>query len=197
MRLLALSAAIAIVLVPGLVSAQTAVDLQPATPLADAARAAADDVVVAQERGAPPPQVAAEYSRGYEIRRKIHIYASLATLPLFGTEIVLGQKLYDGGASDGVKSAHGAVAGGIAALFGVNTVTGVWNLWEARKDPHGRSKRLVHGLLMLAADGGFAATGALAPEHDEGGGNRSLHRSVALTSIGLATTSYLIMLFNR
>ena len=72
---------------------------------------------------------------------KIHRWASYATIPLFATEWVLGQKLYNFTGGQGVKTAHGWVAGGLAGLFGVNTVTGVWNLMEARKDPNGRTKR--------------------------------------------------------
>ena len=78
----------------------------------------------------------------------------------------------------------------------------MWNLWEGRKDPTNRKRRLVHGLLMLAADGGFLATAALAPENefDERGfsnfsDRRATHRAVALTSIGIGTAGYLIMLF--
>lgn len=148
------------------------------------------------QQGGSPRTVAFEYSDAYAVRRKIHVYASLATLPLFVTEGILGSKLYDGDASDSVRSAHSAVAGGIGVLFGVNTVTGVWNMWEARKDPNGKKRRLIHGLSMLGADVGFVATGMLAPEHDEEG-NKSLHRNVALTSIGIATGSYLYMLFTR
>jgi hypothetical protein len=148
------------------------------------------------QQGSSPRTVAFEYSDGYAVRRKIHVYASLATLPLFVTEVILGSKLYDGDASDSVRSAHSAVAGGVGVLFGVNTVTGVWNMWEARKDPNGKKRRLVHGFTMLGADVGFVATGMLAPEHDEEG-NKSLHRNVALTSIGIATGSYLYMLFTR
>jgi len=150
----------------------------------------------ALQQGGSPRTVAFEYSDAYAVRRKIHVYASLATLPLFVTEGILGSKLYDGEASDSVRSAHSAVAGGIGVLFGVNTVTGVWNMWEARKDPNGKKRRLIHGLSMLGADVGFVATGMLAPEHDEEG-NKSLHRNVALTSIGIATGSYLYMLFTR
>jgi hypothetical protein len=150
----------------------------------------------ALQQGGSPRTVAFEYSDGYALRRKIHVYASLATLPLFVTEVVLGQKLYDGEASDSVRSAHAAVAGGVGVLFAVNTVTGVWNLWEARNDPNGKKRRLIHGLSMLGADVGFVATGMVAPEHDEEG-NKSLHRTVALTSIGIATGSYLYMLFTR
>src|SRR4030095_16375814 len=150
----------------------------------------------ALQQGGSPRTVAFEYSDGYALRRTIHVYASLATVPLFVTEVVLGQKLYDGDASDSVSSAHAAVAGGVGVLFAVNTVTGVWNLWEARRDPNGKKRRLIHGLSMLGADVGFVATGMVAPEHDEEG-NKSLHRTVALTSIGIATGSYLYMLFTR
>jgi hypothetical protein len=125
------------------------------------------------------------------------------------TELFLGQSLYSN-PTESKKTAHLAVATGIGVLFGVNGVTGVWNLMEARKDPNGHTKRTIHGILMLAASGGFLATAATGPhsdlgEHDGGGtgdgggssGNRSLHRGIAFTSIGLATASYLIMLIGR
>ncbi len=148
----------------------------------------------ADESQAPRPK-AVEYSDGYLRRRKIHFIASFATLPLFATQVVLGQKLYDG-SSGGVRTAHMAVATGIAALFAVNSVTGVWNLWEARKDPMHRAKRLTHGLMMLGADAGFVATGMLAPDEGEVG-DRTAHRAVALTSMGVATAAYLLMLLTR
>jgi len=136
------------------------------------------------------------YSDAYQLRRKIHFIASFATIPLFAAEYALGQKLYNGTGTSSTRSAHQAVGAGIGVLFGVNTVTGVWNMIEARKDPNGRKKKLVHGILMLAADAGFVGTAAVAPNL-EGEGNRSLHRSLAITSVALATTSYLIMLFGR
>jgi hypothetical protein len=145
------------------------------------------------QAGAAPPQVAFEYSDGYRLRAKIHKVASFATLPLFATEGVLGQSLY-ANPTGAKKDAHLAVAAGLGALFGVNTVTGVWNLVEARKDPTHRGRRLAHGLLMLGADAGFVATGALGPDDDDAG-SRSTHRAVAFTSIGMATAGYLIMLF--
>lgn len=138
-----------------------------------------------------------EYSDAYVVRRKIHKYASFATLPLFGVEYVLGNKLWDDPVNASVRDAHGAIATAIAGLFAVNTVTGVWNLWEGRKDPNGGKKRVIHSILMLGADAGFLATGALAPSLVEGGGDRELHRTVALTSIGVATVSYLMMLMGR
>ncbi len=90
----------------------------------------------------------------------------------------------------------------IGTLFAVNTVTGVWNLWEGRKDPSNRKLRIAHGLLMLAADAGFLATAAVAPGDDfrergfsDYSNRRSTHRAVALTSIGIGTAGYLLMLF--
>ena len=152
--------------------------------------------------------VATEISKGHEIRLKTHKYASIATLPLFVTEFWLGQSLYNHpGESESKRSAHGAVAAATGVLFGVNSVTGVWNLVESRKEPAGRTRRILHGILMLTADAGFVATGLLAPD-EEGGeegragqpvnaGSRSTHRTVALTSMGVALTSYLMMLIWR
>ena len=158
-----------------------------------------------QATAAPRP-IAFEYSDGYYKRLKIHKYASYATLPLFAAQFAVGQKLYDGDGSDGLRSAHSALAVGTGALFGVNTVTGVWNLLEARKDPHKSTKRTVHSILMLAADAGFVATGLMAPEsehgnefgfeQESGGTSRSTHRAIALTSMGIATVAYLIMLIH-
>jgi hypothetical protein len=144
-----------------------------------------------------PRTTAVDYSHGYEVRLKVHKVASLATLPLFVTQYVLGQKLYDG-STGGVKTAHTATAVGVASLFGVNTVTGVWNLWEGRKDPAGRGRRFTHAIMMLGADAGFVATGLLAPDDDDPDkylDRRSTHRTVALTSMAVATASYLMMLF--
>lgn len=155
--------------------------------------------LVAVDPQTPAPRVAAfEYSDAYKTRAKIHKYASFATLPLFATEYALGQSIYNT-SSSGKKSAHIAVGTGIIGLFGVQAVTGVWNMVEAHKDPHGSKRRLVHGILMLASGAGFAITPMVAPSsHDRfenSGGNRSLHRNVALTSIGIGTAGYLTMLF--
>lgn len=140
--------------------------------------------------------MAFEYSDAYNTRRKIHMIASYATIPLFVAQYWAGEKLFDDGDNSSAKSAHGALTIGIASLFAVNTVTGVWNLWEARKDPNGRTRRLVHGLMMLGADAGFAATGALAPDGDDDA-SRSTHRNVAITSMGVAVASYVYMLVTR
>ena len=94
--------------------------------------AVAEPVAIAAQSPAPTLQPI-EYSHGYKARLKIHKVASFAMLPLVGTEIVLGQSLYDGNGGGSKKGAHAAVGIAIGTLFGVNTVTGVWNLWEAEK----------------------------------------------------------------
>jgi len=145
---------------------------------------------------------AVEYSRAYEVRARIHRYASIATLPLFATEFALGQSLYNN-PGEGKKGAHAVVAAGIAGLFAANSVTGVWNLRDGWRDTNGRGRRLLHGLLMLVADAGFVATAALAPEGEGerefgevrriGGHSKATHRAVAIGSMGIATVSYLTM----
>lgn len=137
-----------------------------------------------------------EYSDVYNLRRKIHMVASYATIPIFAGQYLAGEKLLDDADNSTAKSAHGALTIGVAALFAVNTVTGVWNLWEARKDPNGRTRRLVHGLMMLAANAGFVATGAVAPDDDDSSG-RSTHRALAIGSMGMATATYVYMLVTR
>jgi hypothetical protein len=158
----------------------------------------ADAVAAAAQDAAAPPPKAFEYSDAYHTRAKIHKYASFATLPLFVTEGFLGQSLYNDPTS-GKKTAHLAVATGIGTLFGINTVTGVWNLVEARQDPNHSGRRWVHGLLMLGADAGFLATAATGPGGEDGftadDGSRSTHRALAFTSISMATAGYLVMLF--
>jgi hypothetical protein len=154
---------------------------------------------------APPPQThpaAVTYSHGYEVRFKIHKYASFATLPLFATELALGQSLYNGNDSGGKRAVHGAVGAGIVGLFAANTVTGVWNLWESRHDSDGKSRKMLHSILMLASDAGFVAATATAPHHERRGivtfqDDRATHRDIAVASISVATVGYLIMLLHH
>jgi hypothetical protein len=173
--------------------------------LAASARSLADPQSPGPQAAAPTQArpMAFEYSDGYRTRLKIHKYASYATLPLFIAQYAVGQKLYDGNVSDSTRSAHSVLAASTGVLFGVNTVTGVWNLSEGRKDPNHRTKRTVHGILMLVANAGFVATGIMAPDNEDeggeggGGGSASTHRSVALASMGVATVAYLMMLIGN
>jgi hypothetical protein len=150
-----------------------------------------------QAGGQPTRPVVFEYSEGYQTRLKIHKIASLATIPLFVAEGVVGQELYNN-PTPGKRTAHLWIATGIGVLFGVNTVTGVWNLTEARKDPNGRARRLTHSILMLAADAGFFATAVTGPGHHQRDpsqydSQRGVHRALAFTSITLASVGYGIM----
>jgi hypothetical protein len=142
---------------------------------------------------------ATTYSDAYEVRLKIHKYASIATLPLFATELALGQSLYNNPETGAKKTAHGIVGTGIIGVFGLNTATGVWNLWEGRHDPDGRNKRIVHSVLMLASTAGFLAAMATAPHVRDGvvtnPSDKSLHRDIAVASMGAGTAGYLLMLF--
>jgi hypothetical protein len=119
-------------------------------------------------------------------------------LPLFATEYWLGNKLMnDLVVKSWVRPLHGAVAGSIGALFAVNTVTGLWNLYDSRNDPSDRTRKIIHTVGMLAADGGFLVTAALAGE-SEGyygnyGNNAQNHKNAALVSIGIASASTIMM----
>jgi hypothetical protein len=177
--------------IPDLTSADLA--NPPVVPTAGSSTLAA---LMAEPQPQPPPRpMAFEYSDGYGRRAKVHKYASIATLPIFAAQFAVGQKLYNGHGSDGTRTAHSALAATTGGLFAVNTVTGTWNLYEGRRDPNHRKRRMVHGILMMVADAGFVATGALAPDEEgEGGVSRSTHRTIALTSMGIATVGYLIML---
>ena len=143
---------------------------------------------------------AIEYSKGYETRMQIHKIASYATLPLFALQYAAGAELYSKGrygAPQWAQSLHAPLGAVIGGLFLVNTVTGVWNMIESRKDRNGRARRYIHGSLMILADAGFVWTAALAPGEEEGftsTGNASQHRTVAITSMAIATASYIMML---
>ena len=82
---------------------------------------------------------AIEHSDFYYLRLGIHRYASYAIIPAFVTEYALGQKLYNNPpGSSGTRTAHSVAAIGVVGLFGLNTVTGAWNLWDSRHDQPGR-----------------------------------------------------------
>jgi len=153
-----------------------------------------------QDPAAQPPSArpkAFQYSDAYATRRKIHVYSSIAMLPLFGVQAYLGQKLYNGDFSDAEHTAHQWVGASIVGLFALNTVTGIWNLHEGWGDPNKKKLRVAHGMLMLAADAGFAYAAFAAPSERADVSTHSTHRNVAYFSISAATAGYLIMLFGR
>ncbi len=145
---------------------------------------------------------AIEYSDAYYTRLTVHRVASYAELPLFGAEYVLGERLLrderTGFPPSSLKAAHVGVAGGLAVLFGVNTVTGAWNLWDSRKDPSNRTLRIVHSVAMLGADAGFAWAGAIGGNAKNSIHDAQRHRAVSVGSMALATAGTAIMwLFDK
>lgn len=145
---------------------------------------------------------AVELSGAYAVRLKIHQVGSVLEFPVFAAEIIVGQKLAhdrDAGvrSSGSLRNAHSALAAGLGVLFGVNTVTGGWNLVEGWKDPKGRTRRVIHSVAMLAADAGFLLTAGHAPDDDrfESGRGSSVgtHRTWAISSSAVATAATLMM----
>ena len=140
--------------------------------------------------------VAVEYSDWYGRRLTVHRWASYATVPLFVGNYVTGSQLYANGnqAPEWAVRYHGPLATSVATLFTVNTITGVWNLWDGRHDPSARKWRFAHAILMLTADAGFTTAGLLANSAERSQSRRDLHRTIALTSIGVSVVSYAMML---
>lgn len=137
-----------------------------------------------------------DYSAAYYRRLAVHRAGSYTMLPLFAFQYLAGRQLYEKSfeAPAWARTGHRVAATGVAALFAVNTVTGVMNLYEARRDPQGRGRRVFHAVMMLAADAGFTATGILAERAEGSNDDRDLHRAVALGSVTVATIGYLTML---
>ncbi|MEO6778382.1 MAG: hypothetical protein ABI194_02925 [Gemmatimonadaceae bacterium] len=145
---------------------------------------------------------AIEHSDAYYTRLRIHTVASYAELPLFGAEYILGERLLrderTGYPPSSLKAAHVGVAGGLAVLFAVNTVTGVWNLWDSRHDPANRTLRIIHSVAMLGADAGFALAGANGGNAKNSTRDAQRHRTIAVGSMALATAGTAIMwLFDK
>ncbi len=163
------------------------------TELADVAWAPASLPVAAADTGRPR---VIEYSDGYGVRLTIHRYASYAMIPLFVAEYFSGRDLLqnNSAASSFARNFHRPLATAIGGLFVLNTVTGVWNLVESRHDPAGKTRRIIHSVLMLTADAGFAATGIVASRAHNSASARSLHQTIAVSSMSVALAGDLLML---
>ena len=148
----------------------------------------------------PRPQ-AVEVSDSYERRLTLHRRLAYATLPLFAFQYAAGSQIWDKGASAPAwaRTGHRIGAATIAGVFVANVVTGSMNYWESRDVEEGRALRTMHALSMLAATAGFTWAGAVLSEQAETDvGKRRLHRTVALTSIGITVTSGALMrILNR
>ena len=83
-------------------------------------------------------------------------------------------------------------------MFTVNTVTGLWNLWESRGASQDRTRRTAHALLMLASDAGFTYAGARLSEQAEiSSDKRREHRTWAYGSMATALTGVAVITIGR
>ena len=141
-----------------------------------------------------------EVSEWYERRLRIHRYGAYTMIPLFTFQAIAGNQLYvNSGAAPGwAKTGHRVGATGLATVFGVNTVTGLWNLWDSRSVPQGRKRRVLHTLLMLASDAGFTYAGVRLSEQAENSAEkRREHREWAYGSMATALAGAGVMVFWR
>jgi hypothetical protein len=141
-----------------------------------------------------------EVSEWYERRLRIHRYGAYTTVPLFVFQAAAGNELYQksSGAAGWARNGHRVGATALATVFTVNTVTGLWNLWDSRSVPQGRTRRAIHTVLMLASDAGFAYAGIkLSEDAEESADARRKHRNMAYTSMGVAVTGAGMMLLWR
>ena len=145
----------------------------------------------------PRPRVkAVEVGDWYNRRLTVHRWLSYATIPTFGFQYAAGTQIWEKGSSAPAwaRSGHRAGATTLAGIFTVNTITGVWNLWDSRGVEQGRKRRYLHAVSMLAADAGFTWAGAVLSEQAETDPEkRKLHRTVALSSIAISTVSGVLM----
>ena len=139
-----------------------------------------------------------DVSEWYERRLRIHRYGSYAVYPLFALQAVAGNQIYRDQRT-GPQWAKNSMRYGATALAGVftsNTVTGLWNLWDSRSAPQGRTRRVLHTLLMLGSDAGFTYAGSrLAEEAETSSIKREAHRnwaygSMAATLAGIGVIRY-------
>jgi len=143
---------------------------------------------------------AIEVSEWYERRLRIHRYGAYAMIPLFAFQAAAGNQLYNKGsrAPGWAKTGHRVGATGLATVFGLNTVTGLWNLWDSRAVEQGRTRRTIHTLLMLVSDAGFTYAGIKLSEDAEGSADkRRQHRNMAYASMGVALTGAGMMVLWR
>jgi len=143
---------------------------------------------------------AVEVSDWYGRRLTLHRRLSYAVVPVFLFQWSAGEQIWEKGnaAPAWARTGHRVGAGTVASIFAINSVTGVWNLWDSRRVADGRSRRNLHALSMFAATAGFTWAGAVLSEQAETDfSKRRLHRKVALTSMGITITSGLIMKFTN
>ncbi len=144
---------------------------------------------------------AIQVSDWYARRLLIHRIGAAAIVPLFALQSIAGAKLYAHPIDSPwwVLPTHRATAAAIGTVFLVNTVTGVWNLWDSRDVADHRTLRTVHAISMLTADAGFTYAGAFLSRPARNDLNkRALHREIAISSMSLSLVSAAAMkILNR
>jgi len=141
-----------------------------------------------------------EVSEWYNRRLRIHRYLAYTTIPLYAFQAIAGNQLYQESSSapEWAKTGHRVGATALATVFTVNTVTGLWNLWDSRSVSQGRTRRTIHTILMLASDAGFTYAGVkLSDEAENSLQKRQQHRNLAYASMGVAITGSGMMLIWR
>lgn len=179
--------------------AATTPDTARPQPIRDAAA-----IVASQQDTSRRRARSIEVSDWYARRLAIHKTLSYVMVPVFTAQYIAGSKLYDqstGGpaAPSWARPVHKAGATTVAGIFGVNTVTGLWNLWDSRNVEDHRWLRVSHAVAMLGADAAFAYTGIkLSDEAQNSQAKRRQHRQVALYAMGVSVGSGVVMkIFNR
>ncbi|HEX7939434.1 MAG TPA: hypothetical protein VF483_10610 [Gemmatimonadaceae bacterium] len=161
-------------------------------------------LLIAVPSDTPPPVPhrprvkAVEISDWYNRRLTLHRTLAYATLPVFAFQWAAGEQIWQKGtaAPTWARTGHRVGATTLAGIFTVNTVTGLWNLWDSRQAPQGRAMRTMHAITMLVADAGFTWAGAKLSNQAETDFNaRALHKKVALTCMALTVGSGVIMKF--
>ena len=146
----------------------------------------------------PKRRRAVEVSDAYEVRLRIHRYGSYAIYPLFALQAIAGTRIYPDprNAPDWAKTSHRAGATGLALAFTSNTITGLWNLYDSRSTESGRTKRILHTLLMLGSDAGFTYAGArLSDQAENSVEKRRLHRTIAYSSMAATLAGVAVIKF--
>lgn len=139
---------------------------------------------------------AVEYSGFYQTRLKVHRALSYTIFPLFIGSYVTGEQIlkHRNDPPKWATTLHKPIAITTGAVFAVNTVTGLWNLWDGRKNPVGQTKRTIHSLLFIAASAGFTYAGTgLAHDAKSHEDFNHFHKTVAIASMGVSVLSWGMM----
>lgn len=183
--------------------AEPAIFTLPAIPAQDALAAGATSRQAAgpmAQDTVPRRRRSIEVSEWYERRLRIHRYGAYTVIPLFALQAIAGNEVFEkgDGAPGWAKTGHRAGASALAGVFTLNTITGLWNLWDSREAEQGRGRRTVHTLLMLASDAGFTYAGVrLSEQAENDASKRRQHRNLAYASMATALTGAGVMVFGR